>query len=394
MKRSEFNQGVTFKVFLHGHERADGTNTVYLRVIIDRRKREFNLKTTWPKVFFDDERQEAKPRHVRDKEAEQVNMIINEAKGRAARIKLRYFSDSRVLSLDAFQKEFENYESRDNFLFYWREKQANLLGKSIISKDTAIRHKLNFNRFTEFLGTIQFLSMAELTRDNMLQYQTWLRKKKKLMYNTSVNALKTLHTYINHAIEDGYKIEDPFKNIPLSYKPGERQALDRDELAALRKQLKSSKITDIHREVLRKFLFSCYTGLRISDSAQITRQMISNGQLKVSLVKGRTFGKVVQIPLPDYAKELITGRAGVLFKKISDQKCNIWLKVIAEKANIEKRLTFHVSRDTFATIFIEMGGDVFTLKDILGHGSVKTTEIYVKMSENRKKQLMGNFNKL
>lgn len=59
------------------------------------------------------------PRHVKDKDVEQVNMVIDEARGRAHRIKLRYFTEERLLTLDQFAKEFETYESRDNFLQYW-----------------------------------------------------------------------------------------------------------------------------------------------------------------------------------------------------------------------------------------------------------------------------------
>jgi site-specific recombinase XerD len=404
MKKSQFNQGVSVKVFMHDHERADHTSTIYLRVTIDRRKREFNLKISWPKEFWDKDRHEAKPRHGRDKEVESVNMVINEAKGRATRIKLRYFTDSKALSLDIFQQEFENYESRDNFLFYWLKKQNEQFNKGLISKGTMIRHNTNLVRFKEFLGNPAFFSMSGLTNDLMLQFQNWLRKKKLtgykenrtkgLKYNTAVNSLKNVKTYINHAIADGYKITDPFDKITLRYQPGERQALERCELERLRNLLHDQQLSAIEKEILRKFLFSCYTGLRISDNAQITAGMIRNGSLTVNMAKGRRYGKKVSIPLPKFALELINGRHGQLFDTIADQTCNDWLKFIAVKADIKKRLTFHVSRDTFATLFIEMGGDVFTLKDILGHGSIQTTQIYVKMSERRKENLMRNFDDL
>ncbi|GEM_PF-2708631 len=78
---------VATKVFAHHQVRADGSNTLFLRVAIERKKREFNLKVSWPAAFFDVARQEAKPRHSRDTEVENINMVINEAKGRASRIK-------------------------------------------------------------------------------------------------------------------------------------------------------------------------------------------------------------------------------------------------------------------------------------------------------------------
>jgi len=394
MQRSEFNQGVTAKVFLHEHERADKTSTVYLRVIIERKKREFNLKVSWPRAFFDAERQQAKPRFPRDTEVEQVNMVINEAKGRANRIKLRYFTDSKALTLDLFQSEFENYESRDNFIFYWLTKISLLYGKGNITRMTMVRHNTNLSRFQEFIGFQSFFSMSDFNHELILQYQNWLSKKKKLKHNTCVNALKGLQTYINHAIADGFRIPNHFKNIALRYRPADRQALDKKELAALRTLLCNKYLTPVEREVLRKFLFSCYTGLRISDSAMVSRRMIRNGVLTIALVKGQRFGKEVSMRLPKYAMELIEDRNDLLFAPIADQTCNLWLKLIAHKAGIKKRLTFHVSRDTFATLFIEIGGDVFTLKDILGHGDIKTTQIYVKMNDKHKEKCMRNFDRL
>lgn len=147
---------VATKVFAHHKVRADGSNTLFLRVIIERKKREFNLKVCWPVAFFDITRQEAKPRYPKDQELESINMVINEAKGRASRIKLRYFSDGRLLTLDLFQKEFESYESRDNFLFYWQTKMETLYNKGNIGAMTKVRQNTNISRFKEFLGNATF----------------------------------------------------------------------------------------------------------------------------------------------------------------------------------------------------------------------------------------------
>ena len=404
--KNEFNQGITVKAFISDHIRKDSTSTVFLRVIIDRVKREFNLNVYWPPEKFDKLKQIALPRHPKDNEVESVNLVINEAKGKANRIKLRYFSDERILSLDIFQREFENYESRDNFLFYWLQKQHELLKKGIISPETQVRHNTNRNRLVDYNKGENFLSMADLTPDFIKGYQKWLRKKrsvivdgfavpkKELSHNTSVNALKTLLTYINHAREDGFKIKNPFEKISLIYQAGERSALDRIELNSLKELLINGDLETTEREVLRKFLFSCYTSIRISDNALVNRGNIIENVLYLNTKKGRNSGKRIAIPLPKYALELINEREGLLFEKIADQTCNDWLKVIAHKAGIKKRLTFHVSRDTFATLFIELGGDVATLKEVLGHTNIQTTMIYVKMSEGRKATLMNNFDNL
>lgn len=389
---SEFNQANCYKVVLHPLIRKDKTHTIYLRVIINKIKKEINLGITWPKVFFDPEKQICLSRHPKDAELDGVNMVINEAKGRANRINMRYFADNKRLTLVLFLAEFENYESRDNFLLYWKNKQNDLCNKSIITPETMVNHNTNLNRLIEFNKGSDMLVMADVNAQFVEQYGKWLRKKKNLAHNTTVTTLKKLLTYIKHAMADGHKLGiTTFK--PGRYIAGDRDALDRDEINALKKLLEEADLNSIEREVLRKFLFSCYTGIRISDSSHVHRKdIIDNKTLRFETQKGFNSGKTVSIPLPDFALKLIDGRKGFLFETVNDQICNRWLKVIAAKTEIKKRLTFHVSRDTFATIFIEIGGDVATLKDLLSHSDVATTMIYVKMSEKRKEILMANFN--
>ncbi|MES2808781.1 MAG: site-specific integrase [Bacteroidota bacterium] len=391
---NEFNQGVTFKIYPQAHLRADHLNTIYLRVTIARRKKEFNLKVYWPAEFFDDVTQSALPRKKNDVDVAAVNMVITEAKSRANRIRMRYFGENRVMTLDTFAKEFENYENRENFLFYWEKKISEREAANQIGEPTARRHRTNLKRFKDFTGEYVFYAYNDITADLVMKYQAWLRKKMK--YNTVVGSLKALKTYLNCAMDDGFKLEDPFAKLPLNYNAGEREVLDRQEIKRLQALFIEEGMDETMREVLRKFLFSCFTGLRISDTHQISRRMITGKTLRVKLVKGRNFGKSVQILLPDYALSLIEGRNGLIFKYVPDKTCNEWLKIIAGacKPKIDKHLTFHVSRDTFATLFIEMGGDVFTLKELMGHSDIKTTMIYVKMSENRRDMLMGNFNNL
>jgi integrase/recombinase XerD len=398
MINKEFNQGVTFKVYPQAHLRADGLNSIYLRIIIDRKKKEINLKVQWPAANFDVVKQIALPRQPKDAEAELVNMTITEAKGRANRIKMRYFSNNKRLTLDQFAREFDQYESRENFLHYWKQKQEQLYNDGILSLGTYKNHLTNYNRIVEYLGGVEVLPFDALTPDFIKKYNVWMRKNRKpktLKHNSACTAHTRFRTYILAALADGHNFANPYDKFKFKYQDGEREALDQSELSRLRMLLKDEKLTETSREVLRKFLFSCYTGLRISDSAQVHYSMIKNGKIKLSLIKGSVYyGKEVSIMLPNYALELIEGRKGFLFKSISDQKCNSWLKVIQDAAGIEKTLSFHVSRDTFGTLFIELGGDVVTLSKLMGHSDIRTTMIYVKMSENRKDLLMANFNNL
>lgn len=375
-------------------KRTDGTSTIVFRVIIDRRKREFNLNVNWPAQFFDEKRGLALPRHKGDSGFESVNLVINQANSKAHQIKLYYFAREKELTLTTFTREFENYEQRDNFFAYWRRKQQELYNTGVISEATWKRHRVSVDGLQAYYGC-ELLRMCDINIDLVQNFNVWLRKKLKVQNNTVCGYMKNFKTYINHAISDGFEINNPFKKFKFSFQPGKRSALEATELTKLKKLLIKKTTTPLEKLVLQKFLFSCYTGIRISDSARITADMIDGqGVLNLKMKKGERFGKLVQIPLPKFALQLIKGKKYNLFESVADQTCNDVLKVLAAKAHIEKRLTFHVSRDTFGTLFIELGGDPVTLKDLMGHTNIQTTMIYTKMSEKRKEKLMSNFDKL
>jgi integrase/recombinase XerD len=394
MQKEKFSQGITFKIYPQKHRRADNTNSIYLRVTIDRKKREFNLSAAWPVEFWDSAAEVVLPRYPKDPDVKAVNMLILEAKGRANRIKLIYFTQSRTLTLIDFEKEFITYESREDFLYYWQQKQAALLKSNIIVKATVVRHETGYRRFKEFLGEPTYFSMHDLNENLVLEFQAWLRKSKKLMHNTVVSSLKILKTYVNHAIKDEHKIKNPFEHVKYCFQPGERNVCNLQEMLLLKSLLDTDKLDELEREVLIKYVFSCFTGLRISDSDQLHSSMFNNNTLIISPKKGFRFGKVLIIPVPQPAMELIAGRQGYIFRAIADQTCNQMLKRIGIKAGFTKKLSFRSSRDTFATIFIELGGDIATLMEIMGHSDIRTTKIYLKISENRKETLMSNFNHL
>jgi integrase/recombinase XerD len=393
MSSKSFITRMSYKAVQRAEKRADGTSRIIFCVIINRVKKEFNLNARWPADKFDSVMGIALPKHKSDLSHETVNLIINQANAKAHHIKLYYFAREKELTMSQFIKEFENFSHRDDFIHYWRQKQQQLYACGINAYTTNQRHSCSIDGFIEFIGKPS-IGMDELDLGLIQRFNAWLRRKKGLQHNTVCTYLKNLKTYINYAIADGHEIENPFAGFKFKFQPGTRDALSVDELTSL-KNLLLKNLTDIERLVLRKFLFSCYTGIRISDSDQIKSDMITaDGKLILKTKKGERFGRRVEIPLPAFALSLIEGCRGKIFKSIADQTCNNVLKTLAAKAGIEKRLTFHVSRDTFGTIFIELGGDPVTLKELMGHTDIATTMIYTKMSDKRKEALMSNFDRI
>jgi len=391
MSRESFFIALTYKIVQRTVKRADGTATIQLRVIISRSKRDFNLNISWDPAFFDGKTGKALPRNKKDIEHDTINTVISHALARAHHIRLSAFARGQSLTLDDFAREFEHYDSKDNLFWYWRQKMDRRKISGEISEGAYRHHQVTLEHVLQPYMNNRPLFFNEITPEFLHALETDLRKK--YMYNTATGHLKNLKTYLNLARKDGYVFNDPFAHYrSLSFRDGYREALTRDELDTLIGMLAKPMLPTI-RAVLERFLFSCYTGIRISDASRVTASMVHEGVLSLKMKKGERYGKVVHIPLPKVALDLIAGRTGKLFEPLADQTVNDILKIIAGIAGITKRLTYHVSRDTFGTMFIEMGGDVATLKELMGHTNVATTMIYVKISQKHKEQQMANFDK-
>ncbi|MHB8261886.1 MAG: site-specific integrase [Bacteroidia bacterium] len=148
------------------------------------------------------------------------------------------------------------------------------------------------------------------------------------------------------------------------------------------------------------FLFCCYTGLRHSDAVQLVAGMVKKdkaGILWITLKQQKT-GDNVEIPLSDYAVEIYNKyeahrkSTGKVLPMLTNQKVNTALKIIACIIGIEKKLSFHCARHSFGTLKLEQGVDIKTVASLMGHSTVKTTEIYAKLTRKRKADVINFLN--
>lgn len=142
--------------------------------------------------------------------------------------------------------------------------------------------------------------------------------------------------------------------------------------------------------IKRAFLFSCYTGLRFCDITKLKYENISNGNIKVNQSKTN---KLVIIPLHENLVEMLEGsegKAGLIFKLPSHTTClkslNLWVK----SAGINKHISWHCARHSFATALIEYGSDVNSASSLLGHSSFAYTQRYVRIVEKLKEKAISN----
>lgn len=142
------------------------------------------------------------------------------------------------------------------------------------------------------------------------------------------------------------------------------------------------------------FIFSCYTGLAYIDVMRLTSDNISigiDGSYWLFTERKKTNEKV-RVPLLSNTLEIIEKyknhptvlHKGALLPRLSNQKLNAYLKEVADLSEINKNLTFHLARHTFATtVTLANGVPIETVSKLLGHSSIKTTQIYAKVIERK-----------
>ena len=139
------------------------------------------------------------------------------------------------------------------------------------------------------------------------------------------------------------------------------------------------------------FIFSCFTGLAFTDINTLTKDQIyvsENDEYWIITKRNKTNVKA-QILLTDIPVKLLhkynyTQATGKIFPIVTNQKVNAYLKEIADICGINKTLTFHVARHTFATtVTLERGVPIETVQMMLGHSDIKTTQIYARITKNK-----------
>lgn len=138
------------------------------------------------------------------------------------------------------------------------------------------------------------------------------------------------------------------------------------------------KFNSNHREILKTFLFSCFTGLRFSDIENLQFDHIYDDMLIMKPQKTKFIDKTVKIPLCQPAKDLIdySKKTRKVFHVFSAQYVNRELKQIMDAVNIRKRITFHCARHTFATMYLRKTNDLAGLQKMLGHSNISETMVY------------------
>lgn len=204
----------------------------------------------------------------------------------------------------------------------------------------------------------------------------------------SVNAARTYMAKVNamlhQAVKDGLIMRNPMNTVVLPKKTDtHREALSIEELrivAATPCKLENAK---------RAFLFSCLTGMRMGDVLSIKWGDVREvGEFtRIVFVQQKTKHQEYLDISPQAVQYLgARGKDKDRVFSLSKTQCVYGLNRLMKEAGITRDITFHCGRHTFAVLMLSLGADIYTVKNLLGHQNIGTTQIYAKMLDKRKQE--------
>lgn len=388
------NERNTFKLYFYinsGKEKKDGESPILLRITINQKAVTLSIKRSIKKEFWNAEAGLARDK---GKEFDEINRYIDAVRAKAYQKFTELTSMHEIVTPEILRDAILGLNSTESKMLMEIWKEHNDKRKELIGKQGSYsvwqKHHTCFNYFLEFLEkkeNVKDVSIKNLDRNMVLNFEHYLKSECACGFNTSVKYLQKLKSIIRNCQHNGWIKHDPFTNIKLAMKDGERAYLDEQEV----KQLLEKDIPMPRMSVVRDiFVFSCFTGLSYSDIRKLNKAEIeidADGSWWIRSKRQKT-GVRANIPLLEIPISILNkyccledkNETEPLLPVSSNQKVNAYLKEVAELCGIKKMLTFHCARHTFATtITLTHGVPIESVSKMLGHKNIKQTQLYARI---------------
>ena len=213
--------------------------------------------------------------------------------------------------------------------------------------------------------------------------------------STVNKALSVLRIFTNKMIADGLVSGNPFEKVKVGRVYTRRGFLTVRELKSLYLNFMDRRrfLTETEQDVMRVFLFSCFTGLRYSDLLSLNANEIFDWKVRKQMHKT---GDPVYVPIPLQARLLLPEKMpdGPVFRVVENSHFNRTLRSAAKKLGYYKHIHCHLARHTFATTCITLGIPLPATSKLLGHRNLDTTLIYAKFVDTFLDKEMKKWNRL
>lgn len=330
-------------------------------------------------------------------EARLINNHLELLRMHVFEIEKQLLIKNETLNFENFKNEYLGIKERERLLipiFTEHNRKIKELVGSEYAPGTLERYETSLKHTKDFLQwkyRVSDIDIEKIDHAFITEYEFYLRTERKCANNTAVKYIKNFHKIINICLANGWLTKDPFANYKAKVKEVIREFLTEQEIQSLMEKEFVSERLELVRDI---FVFSCFTGLAYIDVKQLTQDNIVLGidgdkWINKNRQKTDTNSKIPLLPTAQYIMDKysdypVNKNKGTILPILSNQKMNAYLKEIADICGINKELTFHIARHTFATtVTLSNGVPIETVSKMLGHSNLKTTQHYAKILDKK-----------
>jgi site-specific recombinase XerD len=330
-------------------------------------------------------------------EARLINSYLDILKNKAYETEKWMVNNDEEINAQRFKNKLLGIEENQRKLLIIFEdhnkRMKELVGKEF-SNNTFKKYETTLSHTKEFLKhqyKINDISIKRVDIAFINDFDFYLRNTKNCNNNSTIKYIRNFGKIVKQCYVNGWLEKDPFLNYKGKVKEVERTYLTELEIEVLlNKNFKINRL-ELVRDI---FLFSCFTGLAYIDVHNLTKSNIIigiDGEKWISTHRQKTESAskipilpVTQMIIDKYENHPQSTNEDRLLPILSNQKMNAYLKEIAGVCEIEKELTFHIARHTFATtVTLTNGVPIESVSKMLGHKNLRTTQHYAKVLDRK-----------
>ncbi len=371
-----------------------GVCPIYTRVTVNAKRFEFSTNK-----YINPDKWSSEGNKVKGttEEARTINSHLDYLKNQVLEAEKKLFKKDISVTSENLKNELFGLSETKRMLVPIFQDHNNKI-KELVGKEyapgTLERYTTSLKHTIEFMQWKYNISDIEITKIDhafITDYEFWLRSVRNCANNTAVKYLKNFNKIIKLCLANDWLDKNPFANYKSKVKEVERTYLSENEIESLLNKEFKIKRLELVRDM---FLFSCFTGLAYIDVYNLTSSNIIigiDGEKWISTHRQKTESAskipilpVTQMIIDKYEKHPQSNNEERLLPILSNQKMNAYLKELADICQINKELTFHIARHTFATtVTLTNGVPIESVSKMLGHKNLRTTQHYAKVLDRK-----------
>lgn len=370
--------------------KANGHTPIFCRITIDKQEARFGIKKDVDPAIWEVKAGRAVGR---TSEVVEINSIIDKTKSALFNV----YNELLLSDANVTAEKVKNYflggtTNAHNLLEQFTRHNDDVERLIGISKSKATYQKYEVTRkhlynFIKERYNLSDISFKEINHQFITDFEVYLLTTCGCNANTTAKFMQFFKRIVIIAKNNGWIKADPFANYRIRIKKVDRGYLTQEEVESIMEKRFPTKRLEQVRDI---FVFSCFCGLAYIDVKKLRKENIRtsfDGNLWIIGKREKT-DVTFSIPLLDIPKRILEKYEGSLpdnriLPVPSNQKMNAYLKEIGALCGIDKEISFHLARHTFATLTLSKGVSIESVSKMLGHTNIRTTQIYARITDSK-----------